>query len=317
MVSVKSKALKDKIKVDRIIGEYTQGLEGPVLVVTAGVHGNEPSGIFGLKRVFKRLEKDQPKINGALIGVTGNMAALDRRVRYIDYDLNRICKFETIEELRQSEIYNSSEGKELEEIMQYFDKIKNTYSERYFIDCHTTSSESQPYISAHDFPHSVEFASKFPVYTVTGLGKSIPGTMDDYLNLHGFTGFTFESGQHDDLASIENHEAVIWLTLANTGMLERDDIGCYPQCDAILKKTVVEGKKIFQTIYRYPIGDGEDFKMKPGYVNFQKIEKGEVLAQNEERAVCSDWNARILMPLYQKQGSDGFFVVEEVAEEQV
>ena len=52
--------------------------------------------------------------------------------------------------------------------------------------------------------------------------------------------------------------------------------------------------------------------MKEGYENFQKIEKGELLAEQNGEKVYSEWDAYIFMPLYQSQGNDGFFVVQDV-----
>ena len=46
MVLVKSKALASEISIDREIGSYGNPKEGPTIVVFAGIHGNEPSGIF-------------------------------------------------------------------------------------------------------------------------------------------------------------------------------------------------------------------------------------------------------------------------------
>jgi succinylglutamate desuccinylase len=52
--------------------------------------------------------------------------------------------------------------------------------------------------------------------------------------------------------------------------------------------------------------------MKPGYVNFQKINRGETLAVSQEGDVQSPSDGLILMPKYQPQGDDGFFIVENL-----
>ncbi len=52
--------------------------------------------------------------------------------------------------------------------------------------------------------------------------------------------------------------------------------------------------------------------MQPGYTNFQVIQRGQLLAHNHQGAVQARTAGRILMPLYQKQGSNGFFIVQEV-----
>lgn len=58
-----------KEEIPRIIGKYTSGTTGPLLFVTAGIHGNEPSGVKALERVFAELEKNRPEIKGTMVGV--------------------------------------------------------------------------------------------------------------------------------------------------------------------------------------------------------------------------------------------------------
>ena len=49
--------------------------------------------------------------------------------------------------------------------------------------------------------------------------------------------------------------------------------------------------------------------MRPGYENFKPVGSGEVLAKNTAGNIRSPEAGRILMPLYQEQGEDGFFIV--------
>jgi hypothetical protein len=53
----------------------------------------------------------------------------------------------------------------------------------------------------------------------------------------------------------------------------------------------------------------DDFVMEPGFRNFHKIRKGELLAEDKDGEIRSQIKGRVLMPLYQRQGNDGFFVV--------
>ncbi len=55
--------------------------------------------------------------------------------------------------------------------------------------------------------------------------------------------------------------------------------------------------------------------MEPGFTNFQRIFKGQVLAKNNKGDVLSPVDGNIFMPLYQKQGNDGFFIVQPVEKE--
>ena len=70
-------------------------------------------------------------------------------------------------------------------------------------------------------------------------------------------------------------------------------------------------QKTFEIIYRHEIKKGDNFKMEPGFKNFQKIKKGQLLATSNGKEIKSEWDAYIFMPLYQSQGNDGFFVIEE------
>ena len=50
--------------------------------------------------------------------------------------------------------------------------------------------------------------------------------------------------------------------------------------------------------------------MKPGFKNFQAVTKGELLARYDDQDVKAEADGMILMPLYQAQGNDGFFIVK-------
>ena len=148
---------------DRIIGKYTNNIEGPLLLVTAGVHGNEPSGVKALRKIFDELEKSKPAIKGTFIGLKGNKKALEEGQRFIDEDLNRTWKDKNL----RKEQPDSHEQKEMWEIIEILkDYSSDKLSERYFVDCHTTSSDSLPYVSVQEVGKNDEFAHNFPVYIV-------------------------------------------------------------------------------------------------------------------------------------------------------
>lgn len=46
--------------------------------------------------------------------------------------------------------------------------------------------------------------------------------------------------------------------------------------------------------------------------NAPDLYKGDLLALQNGNEIKSEWDARIFMPLYQSQGNDGFFIIEEV-----
>ena len=52
--------------------------------------------------------------------------------------------------------------------------------------------------------------------------------------------------------------------------------------------------------------------MVEGYVNFQRVKQGQMLAASAHGDVRARFPGLILMPLYQSQGDDGFFLVRPV-----
>lgn len=298
-----------KEEIPRIIGKYTSGTTGPLLFVTAGIHGNEPSGVKALERVFAELEKNRPEIKGTMVGVAGNKRALNQNKRYIDEDLNRTWTEENI----KSGNKDTHEKKEMFEIIEILNNYpEKDFSKRYFLDCHTTSSPSLPYVSVQEVNDNDTWAHKFPTYIIRGFSDIITGDIDHYLSRTGMTGFVFEAGQHTDKTSVENHEGVMWLALKEACGLDLSQISTYPECVDRFAEKNAPPQKTFEIVYRHGLEDRDVFEMQPGYENFQKIKKGELLAKQNGNEVKSEWDAHIFMPLYQSQGNDGFFVVKEV-----
>jgi succinylglutamate desuccinylase len=313
VIKVKFNALDAVVETDREIGCYTQHHPGPLLLITAGIHGNEASGIIALNLVFRFLNKYKVPIRGTFVGLCGNVEALDKEQRFIDQDLNRTWgekEVEKIQNVSQEEL--NSEQREAKAILNYIAKLDpDKYEDKFFVDCHTTSSESIPYFSVEDTAGCLSFARRFPVHSVLGFAKMIPTTIDGHFCRNGFSSFTLEAGQHYEISSVENCEAVIFLALVQSGCIESKSLDCYDRCRNVLARLIMDDKKTFDIIHRHEIKPGDNFSMEPGFVNFQKITRDELLAKDKNGEILSKWDARILMPLYQKQGDDGFFVIEE------
>lgn len=295
-------------EVNRIIGEYTSNKKGPLLFITGGVHGNEPSGVLALEKVFKTLKENNAEIEGTVIGVVGNKEALKKNVRFIDEDLNRTWTKENITSKKE----DSHEKKEMFEIIEILKKYKaKEFTKCYFLDCHTTSSASEPYISVQEVNDNDAWAHLFPTYIIRGFSDIVLGCIDHYESRIGNTGFVFEGGQHTSKDAVDNHEGMIWLAIQNACNLNLNGLNKYPEAAKMLSEKLKD-RKTFEIRYRHGLKENDTFKMKPGFKNFQKLEKGEVLADQNGKEIISKWNDYIFMPLYQSQGNDGFFIVEEV-----
>jgi succinylglutamate desuccinylase len=295
------------ITTERIVGKRESDIQGNLLLVTAGIHGNEASGIKALRRVLKALDEREVKLKGTLLGVAGNIGALGENKRFIDEDLNRTWPTQHLKEIEQP----NHEQREMQDIVRVIEAHPaSEYGIRYFIDCHSTSSESLPYISVQDKGDNDAWAHTFPLYIVRGFSDLVSGSIDRYLSHNHFTGFAFEAGQHTHADTIDHHEAIIWLGMEKAGLLNLQDLENPPR--VIAKMMAKEDPKTFQIVYRHNLEKGDEFSMKPGFKNFQAIQKGEELAEHNGNTITSQWEAYIFMPLYQSQGNDGFFVVEEV-----
>ena len=74
-----------------------------------------------------------------------------------------------------------------------------------------------------------------------------------------------------------------------------------------------EPSNFYHIKYKYEIGKDEIFQMLKGFVNFQPIKKGELLAISNGIKIHSDKDGILFMPLYQDKGDDGFFIISKVS----
>jgi len=304
----------DTLLSERVIGSYSTDRPGPIIVITAGMHGNEPAGTIALRRVFETLERKQIPLRGKLLGLAGNLDALRRQVRFVERDLNRGWLATDVQELLLREEELSAEDLEQRELTQVFVGLfAEARDPVTFLDLHSTSAGGAPFCAISDTLRNRRLAFALPVPVILGLEETVDGTMLGYLDELGHIACLFEGGQHDDPKTIEHDEDAIWIALVTSGALAARDVDDYASRRAHLSAAAADIPHVVEMIHREPVNPAEDeFAMKPGFVNFQAIRKGETLASAKDGAVESRWNARILMPLYQRQGNDGFFVVRRV-----
>jgi len=69
--------------------------------------------------------------------------------------------------------------------------------------------------------------------------------------------------------------------------------------------------KVARLIERYGVNPDVKFEMTPGFRNFDVVNKGQLLAYSNGKPVFSPSDGMIIMPKYQEQGDDGFFLVEK------
>lgn len=313
MAKVYSKALDHSIEVQRLIGQLQGEEAGPSIIFTGGIHGNEPAGVFALRRVLGEIRCKRIPLHGNIYALSGNLWALERGERYHKADLNRLWTTGRMEHLMEGKLELSSEDVVAQ--VDIFQRIREILATEkgpfYFMDIHTTSSSTTPFLTVNDSLLNRRFTSQYPVPVILGIEEYLDGPILSYINELGYVAFGFEGGQHDSQAAIENSVAFIYLSMVFAGILEAGDIDFHHYYSKLARNPVTS-QGMYEIYDRHSIARGEHFSMKPGYHNFQKIRKGEEVATSDGKPVRAAENAMIFMPLYQWRGEDGFFVIRRI-----
>lgn len=303
-----------------IIERYSGQERGPLFIVLSAMHGNEPAGVEALKEIFKLLHLEPSKnpnfsFKGQLLGLLGNTRAFAQNKRFIVKDLNRQWTHKNINRIKQANVADlDSEDMELKELLAIIEHEIDQYQPEKIVllDLHTTTAYGGIFSIATDDIESIRIAIKFHAPVIRGLLAGIKGTTLHYFNDNNFTpktiGVCFESGQHQEALSINRAVAAIINCMRSIGCVKAADVE--NKHDQLLIDYSRDLPKVTDLIYCHSIRPGDNFRMAPNYTNFQAIKAGEVLAHDKNGEIKAATDGLILMPLYQKQGDDGFFLIK-------
>ena len=306
----------------RQIGVH-EGTKNETLVIAiAAIHGNEPAGVLALRDIFQMIENEPQRnphfqFKGRIVGIIGNLQAYERRIRYVKKDLNREITPQNIALAQQTPQYKLAfEDLELLELTEFIKNEIQTYQPKKVIvvDLHTTSASGGIFTIVNDDEECFKIASSLYSPIVKGLVQGTGGTTLHYFTTEnmGVPTITigFEAGQHDDAFSVRR--TIAWLVncLRAVGCIDDEDVE--NRHSEVLKRYSKNLPKAVQIIGSHRIMPHDDFKMEVGYQNFQRIKKDEILAFDKNGSIKSPSDCLILMPLYQPQGNDGFFLVKEI-----
>jgi succinylglutamate desuccinylase len=124
----------------------------------------------------------------------------------------------------------------------------------------------------------------------------------------------FEAGKHDDPECVHRTVAAIVNCMRSIGSVDPKDVD--HRHDGLLKRMSAGLPKVTRLKFHYHILPDEHFIMNPGYKNFQVVKKGEAIARNQDGIIHAPVDGLILMPKYQLQGDDGFFILDVVEQDQ-
>ncbi len=305
------------VKISRTIASIKATKAGPNIVFIGGMHGNEPTGVLALNHIMQRIQRLQPLLKGNVFALAGNLSALERGERYIQKDLNRIWQPDQVERAKRRDFRPEELIAEVEEQIELWAAIDELMSENtgafFFVDLHTTSTRSAPFIAMTDTIMNRRFCRNIPVPVVIGIEEYLTEPLLSYLNELGCVSVAFEGGQHSDVASVLNHEAFILLCLQSAGVLKRVEIPELKLCKKRLKLAAGKNSYTYDVRMRQGIEPGDMFTMLPGFDNFSPVVKGETLGMLNGETLVATEKGFVFMPLYQSKGEDAYFLIRRIA----
>lgn len=299
--------------VDRVLGRFRGSLPGPTLLCVGGVHGNEPAGVLALRRVLAGLAPREEHLRGEFVALAGNRAALKAGQRFIDRDLNRAWTDERLEPLRAGggETSDAEDAEQAELLGEIERLVAAARGPVYVLDLHTTSGPGGIFSAFGDALIHRAFAAHFPVPMILGLEELVEGTLLNFLGEHGLISVTVETGQHQEPAAVDRAEAAIWIALEASGVVSARLLPEVSKGRKLLYRSSTHLPRALEMTYRHALEEDDDFAMDPGLHNFQLVDEGQSLARDRSGTIRAHERGRLLMPLYQSQGEDGFFLVRE------
>jgi predicted deacylase len=277
------------------------------------MHGNEPAGVLALQTVLAQLQAIGGIEAGEFVALAGNLEALRQGCRFVQQDLNRAWHPQRLYDLQNGGRPGASfEDLEQVQLLDAFEEaLSRARGASYLLDLHTTSGGGGPFATVSDTLINRDFAQVIPTPMILGLEELVEGTLLEYMNEKGLITAGFESGQHAEEAAADRAEAAIWLVLSGTGLLPPALQHRAEAARKYLERDTASLPRVLEMRYRHHVQGADGFRMMPGYENFQPVSEGEVVATDRKGEVRATEAARILMPLYQEQGEDGFFIVRE------
>lgn len=317
--------MKEKRHHNRIIGERIGKEPGPLLVIFAQIHGNEPAGYKAVQELFGAIDKeyeDNPsfEFNGAIVGLIGNVKAVAKGVRYLEKDLNRSWLPHAIERIQATEDWTQldAEDQEIKAILEVIEDYRRLHNptRTIILDLHTTTAHGGIFSIPAPNAEARRMALSMHAPVVHGFLEGLKGTSLHYFTSENFEGdmnaVCFEAGQHEDEDSHKHAVSAIIQCFKAVGGFHAKDIES--KHDQLLLERSSGLPLEAKLVYVHDVAPSDAFSMIPSriYNNFEPIEKGEILATDNNGPIKAPYGGLILMPLYQKQGSDGFFIVQEI-----
>lgn len=260
---------------------------GPTVVILGGVHGNETCGVEALKELQNiKIEK------GKLILIYGNPKAIERNVRYVEQNLNRMfCD----EEKLTSELKASYEYQRSRVILPYLQLAD------YALDLHASfTPDSEPFIICES--NALPLVQYLPQNRVCyGFTRLEPGGTDGYMNEKGKVGVCIECGYLNDPRSTQSAIQTAYLFLQALGMLSSSTL-------------MTNQSQYYVEAYELYYTKTDSFKLARSFQDFEEIKVGEIIGYDGSITIQSKTNQMILFARNRSAiGSEAFLLVKKLS----
>lgn len=298
----------------REIGRVDRGVAGPTVLVLAGVHGNEPAGVRAAERVLAALVARDVPLRGRVVALAGNLPALAEGRRFLARDLNRGWGGDALAALaaRPAGARSPEDGQQADLLACFEDALRTATGPVLFVDLHSSSADGPPFLCLADTIDNRRLGLTTGVPIILGIEETIDGAALEWFGARGVAALAAEGGRHLHEDTVGNHEALLWLLLDRVGVTPRGAIDLAPH-RAHLRRTVGDAPPIVEITHRHAITPADRFRMAPGFANFAAAARGQLLAHDARGEVRAPCACRVLLPLYQPQGDDGYFLARPVA----
>jgi predicted deacylase len=288
----------------RVIGARRSAAAGPTVLLVGGIHGNEPAGVHAAGRLLARLEG--LPLRGEVHAFRGNVGALAVDRRFLARDLNRQW---TPELMARAAGESDPEALELVELRAELDRAAAAARGPVFLlDLHTTSAAGVPFGLIGDDARQRRFGAALGVPMIVGLEARLHGVLSGYLGRLGAVTVAVEGGQHRGPESARNLDAILLCAVAAAGLVAPEDLPDLAAARAELARAAGDLPPLIEVLERHAVTPEDNFRMEPGFANIARVRSGELLARDRRGEIRAPADGLVLLPLYQAQGEDGFFL---------
>ncbi len=257
--------------------------KGETSIILVGVHGNEKCGIEVLEKCLSNLQIER----GTVLYGYGNPRAIEENKRYIDVDLNRMFKNNSLS-VAEKESYEYNRAQFLKKYLKQSNAL---------LDIHASQTQnSKPFIICE--ANAIEVVEYLPVdLVVSGFDNIEPGGTDYYMNRQGKIGICLECGFLGDSKAYQIAEAGILAFLKARGHIKND-----------LSPTRKSNIFMYDLYYTKT----NNFTLSKSFKDFEEVTKGEIIGIDGDQKVKVKKDGIILFARSRsKIGEEAFLLGEK------